>query len=230
MASKDELFGSYFQNTSRSQGSIISIGDAVINQTNDTNDEQENIKYQTAKGNLDFAGFVDSLKKFIDNTWEDGWGELSMDAPTSNDPTSVSLPMITCDIVSRVPSQRTKGIKARQTGVFPDPEDDNYSIIVSRKWFDVVAEFLVMDNTNREAMDLANRFELFIDTYTGFFKEQGVSELIFKDEVDARLSGKYTEGIPSRCLRYDMVLERVIVERVRTTKTIRANIQSLNKG
>ena len=140
-----------------------------------------------------------------------------MESPTGNDIDSVDLPHITFNVVHRTASKGKIGVKARAMESIIDPENNDYTLILHRQWFDCIVEYLIFDKTNRDAQHVADRFEMFMDTYRGFFKEQGISEMLFQEEVDSKLSSKYKEGVPSNCLRYFMVLERILVERVRTT-------------
>lgn len=183
-----------------------------------------------ADGNIDIEGFSDKVKDLLDDSWEDEWGTFTMEEPTGNDPESVNLPVISFGVVDRASSKNKKGLKSRQNEYMLDPEDENYTIIISRKWFDCIVEYMVFHKTNKESRELLKRFEVFMETYTGYFKEQGVSEMVFLNEVDSRLSKKYKEGIPSTCIRYLMVLERITIQRVRTTKYLRSKIKASWSG
>lgn len=179
-----------------------------------------------AEDNIDIEGFTDKVKSLLNDTWEDGWGEFTMEGPTGNNVDDIKLPLITFDVVRRIPSQNKKGVKSRNTEYRKDPTNDNYVMIISRRWFDCTVEFCVYNTTNRGARKLTSRLESFLESYAGFFKEQGISEMIFEEEVETRLSTRYREGVPSTCIRYLIVLERILVERVRVTKEIRSKIYS----
>lgn len=183
-----------------------------------------------AQGNIDVEGFTDRLKALLDEAWEDDWGEFTWESPTDNDPENAMMPVISFDVVSRAPSKGKAGVKARPTEVILDPDNEDYTLILHRQWFDCTVEFLIFHRTNREANALMSRFEAFLDAYKGFFKEQGVSEMIFQGEFDSRLSRKYKDGMPSSCLHYFIVFERILVERIRTTKELRTKITQVSRS
>lgn len=224
MTTQQDIFNNYFGKREVSKTEVEIVNTPSVPSMN------ENIIGQRADGNVDIFGFANSVSEMLTNAWEDGWGKFTINGVKKDNIENLPLPLIVFDVVERIPSLKIKGLKPRITEVGVDPDDDDYSIIVHRKWFDAIVEFLVLDTTNREAVRLADRFELFIDTYTGFFKETGVSELIFYKEIDSRLSKNYIEDVPSRCLQYKLVIERIVVERVRTTKEVRSKLQALSSN
>lgn len=227
MATQEQIFNNYFGTNTKAKNVTEIVNTPVLPVT------IPNTTSQRAEGNTDMFGFAEAVHNLLNEAWEDDWGTFTINGSNKDgNVDTMKLPMIVFDIVERTPSRNKVGLKSRVMEMQIDPDNDDYSIILHRKWFDSVVEFLVLDATNQDAIKLADRFELFIDTFTGFFKEAGISELIFLKEVDSRLSKNYIEGIPSRCLRYQMVIERIVVERVRTTKDVRSKIQatSLNRG
>ena len=227
MATQEDVFSKYFASKPQAKKVV-----EIVNTPAQIIESQPTQQSQRAEGNTDMYGFAEKVAEILDNSWEDGWGTFTINGNKDSNIDKLQLPMIVFDVVERTPSRNKAGLKSRIMEMQIDPEDENYSLIIHRKWFDATVEFLVLDTTNQNAIKLADRFELFIDTFTGFFKEAGVSELIFAKEVDSRLSKNYIDGVPSRCLRYQMVIERIVVERVRTTKEVRSKIQatSLNRG
>lgn len=226
MNKQQDIFNKYFpENTPSKVPTTISDSKFPIGTI-------DNLSGQRAQGNINIDGFSTKIKELLDNAWEDGWGDFTVNGVKKEVIENMPLPLVIFDVINRTPSKGKIGLKPRATEIMIDPENNDYSIILHRKWFDAVVEFLVLDATNQDAMKLAERLELFIETYTGFFKEAGISELIFQEEVDSRFSKNYVEGVPSRCLRYQLVLERIVSERVRTTKEVRSKIQSmaLNRG
>jgi hypothetical protein len=186
----------------------------------------DTVRTLRADGNIDIEGFTDKVKYLLNEVWGDGWGDFTMESPTGKDPDKTPLPVISFGVVYREPSKGKIGLKGRPTELYLDPENNDYTIILNRKWFDCQIEFVFFHNSNLDARRLMQKFELFMDTYVGYFKEAGISELIFQEEVDSRLSSKYKDGLPSTCLHYTMVLERIVVDKIKTTKELRTKIQS----
>lgn len=204
----------------------IPNNDYISGTITQTSEPIDTVRSLRANGNIDIEGFTDKVKFLLNEVWDDGWGDFTMESPTGQNPDNTPLPVISFGVVHRTPSKNKIGLKGRPTELYLDPENDNYTIILNRKWFDCQIEFVFFASSNLDARRLMQKFELFMDTYIGYFKEAGISELIFQEEVDSRLSSKYKDGLPSTCLHYTMVLERIIVDKVKTTKELRTKIQS----
>lgn len=217
--SGNDIFQNYFPKapTTNSRPSSISTPDKLYL-------PKDRMK---AKGNTDIEGFTNRVKSLLDKSWEDGWGEFTIENPTGQDADNLNFPIVTFDVVKRIPSTGKIGLKARPTEAILDPENADYTLILHRRWFDCIGEFTVFHRTNKEVRSLLTRLEMFLETYRGFFKDEGVSELIFKEEIDPRLALKFKDGIPSGTLQYLIVIERIVVERTRTTKEIRSKIKEV---
>lgn len=223
MNQKDSVFENYFKNNKKP---TVTTHITKGNSSPSYHSYSPQTVSQRADSNADMESFTDIFKSLLDDTWEDGWGTFTVESPTGNDPESIAMPCIIFDVENRVPSKNKTGIKSRQLEIIPDPDDEDYTLIVSRKWFDCEVSFLIINQTNREASRLMSKLESFIETYIGYFKRNGISELIFLREDKEKLRSKALEGVPSKCLIYLMVLERISVERVRTTKEIRSQIKA----
>ena len=219
MNNPNDVFSMYFQKSGENPS--ITTNQGKLSPVS----KPKNIS-QRANANSDMESFTDTFKTLLDDTWDDGWGVFTVESPTGNDPNSVALPSIIFSVVERKPSKNKAGLKGRPFEMHLDPDNEDYTIILSRKWFDCEVEFLITHRTNREASQLMTKLELFIEAYVGYFKQQGLSEMIFIGESKSKLSNKSLEGIPSKCLSYLIVLERISTVRVRTTKEIRSQIEA----
>src|SRR5205085_5791148 len=63
--------------------------------------------------------------------------------------------------------------------------------------------------TRREATQLAQRFEEFMDTYYGFFKQLGITEILFEEERKPQVSSEYRQDLPHRTVSYSVKIERI---------------------
>jgi len=156
---------------------------------------------------------IDNLRRLLDTAWGAGWGELTEEITTYNDPERVKMPRIVFHLLSRRPNEKLTPLKKKFYESFEDPCYKNYNVEVWRKWYDCKAAFRCYAQTNREARHLANRLEAFIDYYTGYFKEHGLSELIFLGEEGPGNTGLDT-GFASVCtLFYLLRIEEVHIVR-----------------
>lgn len=169
--------------------------------------------------------FVDTLQKLLNTAWGPDWGEFGEEVTSLNDPENVKLPQIVFHLTQRIPNQQLTPLKKKFHEAFPDPYYPGHNVEVWRKWYDCKVTFYCYARTNREARYVANRFESFLDTYAGYFKEQGLSELIFlgEEEVErTRLSGGL---LPVRVLSYLFRIEEVQVVRGKLLEDVIINIR-----
>lgn len=165
---------------------------------------------QTASGSMDYDTFTDEMSKLLRKAWGDDWGTFTEDEPTGTGGDDVILPVITYDIVERT---RTKnGLKSLDPVEFdtiPDPENPKHSVKLYRQWFDVMMEFRVFHNTNREARILMEEFETFVFTYKKYFKNLGISDIIFEKEKPPKVESRWSKDLPTRTLQYFVRIERI---------------------
>lgn len=168
---------------------------------------------QTARGSVDFDQFTDKMKELLKKAWGENWGTFSHDEPTGNDPSEIILPMITYDTYERVRSESHKSLEPIK---FDRVKDESTKDIVDlyRMWFDVETDFKIYHDTNREARILMNDFEEFLWLYKSYFKEIGISDIIFLAEPKPQVVTKFQQEIPERTLRYLIRVERISTKRV----------------
>lgn len=165
---------------------------------------------QYADGNLSTIDeWTDWVKFILDAAWGAGWGEFTIENPIETNPEDVHLPIITYELAHRKPSDSIRGIKPRAMEIVPDPDIPNHKITVYRQWFDCLIDFHVWHKTNREAELLKNQLEDLMLGYSGFFKQKGVSEILFLEENPPDVSTKWRLDIPRRTLRYFVRLEKI---------------------
>lgn len=142
---------------------------------------------------------------------------FSEEEPNGNTPETVALPHISYEVLHRKHSEHfSDGKKPRQLRVYPDPDQPGQNITEASEWFDCISEFLIYGNNKREAKKWMKLFEEFILTYTGYFKEQGIAEILFLEEQSPVVSSEYRQDLPHRRLRY-----LVKIQRTQTLRSIR---------
>lgn len=163
----------------------------------------------TAKDTADLDKLTDMIYKLLDIAWGDKWGVFSEERPTDNDADNTPLPHITYNLIHRVHTEK-KTVKWQQFASEPDPIHKGETITQYKCWFTCQVDFTVYDDTNRGARLTAQRFEEFMETYIGYFKQEGISEIIFKSEKAPDVSSSYRQDIPYRTLCYEVRIERIL--------------------
>lgn len=122
---------------------------------------------------------------------------------------SLTEPHIQFSIISRIPQPNS--IKPRPREEFteknPDGTDGRKGIIYSQI-FDYIIQFDILASDYSTANAVMNYFEDAMFNYTSYFKENGVSELLFlKQYTDANLD-VYRNTVSVRSLQYRVSIEK----------------------
>lgn len=169
---------------------------------------------------------IDNLRRLLDAAWGVDWGELTEEITVYNNPESTKIPRVVFHLLSRRPNEKLTPLKKRFYESFEDPYYKGYNVEVWRKWYDCKVAFRCYAQTNREARRLANRLEAFIDYYTGYFKEHGLSELIFLGEEEPGNTGLDAGFIPVRTLLYLLRIEEIHVVRGKVLEEVLIKVKN----
>lgn len=183
----------------------------------------------TANGNVDDIDKLgEILRKLLNTAWGSNWGTLSPETSKGEDAEKIIVPQINYGINLR---EVAKGTSPKPT--LTDTIDEMVngvktgdSFRVYRQSFDCIVEFNFWDNSSKGCRALMNRFEEIIATYSGYLKEQGVSEIFFLKEVPAKYSLNYSDGMPMKCLYYFVRLERIKTVRVSIIKELELKLKA----
>lgn len=145
---------------------------------------------------MDYDEFIRALKYLLDAAWGSKWGKFSAEGPNVSDPRNVEFPHITHNIGCLQPGmigKNTREIKPRHR-YFEAPREVNGTQPPARNIYGQVFEtemtFVIWEETNAQADKMAKQLRQLLSTYTGYFKEKGLKELIFiKQENDGGGSG-----------------------------------------
>jgi hypothetical protein len=169
-----------------------------------------------AEGNI--RSFDDAMD-LVHTIWNKVHPEclLTEEQPLGNDPESINLPHIVYELQSRRHSEHfSESKKPRQLKVYPDPDQPGHNITEASEHFDCYVDFLIFGNGKIDTRKWSEKFEAFVLTYTGYFKQQGVSEILFQEELPREVSSEYRQDLPHRRLRY-----LVRIQRIQTLRSIR---------
>lgn len=171
--------------------------------------------------------FVDTIRRLLEIAWGPGWGEFTEEAVNFGDSQNVRLPYITFHLVSREPHDILSPLKKRYFQTVPDPLYEGHYIEIWRRWYECLIRFYCYERTNREARALANKLEVFIDSYVGFFKERGLSELIFKSEEAPDLLDSRFGNLSVRALNYSARVEEVHIVRGKLLEEVALEVKNI---
>ncbi len=170
-----------------------------------------NTETLVSKGSMDLDDFADKVKELL--AMVDPDVQFVEDEPTGNSPDKINLPIITFDIHERVRSESHPSLGPILFDNIKDPENPESTIKRYRMWFDTEVEFKIFHQTNREAKIVMREFEEFLFIYKGYFKELGISDIIFLAERPPQVITRWQMEVPVRTLRYLVRIERITTVR-----------------
>lgn len=184
-----------------------------IRETNGT-DTMTNGYRLLADDNIDdLEQLADIIKRLCNAAWGAGWGEFSPDLKTGEDSSNIILPQITIDINKREPAEGMGGPKPTLVDVIKETDDDGEltgdAFLIYRQWFDCNIEFNIYGRTSKEARQLKKKLESLLSVYAGYLKRNGVSEIMFEEEVSGKCSLNYVEKTPMKCIYYYIRFETI---------------------
>lgn len=176
---------------------------------------------QMADKCCDILEFVDMQSELLNKVWGNNWGNLVLEHTTQKPPSITSLPIITFDVMRRIPSKApSRNIKPLIYMIDYDENDHNYMIIQHTLWQECLIKYKIHHTTMRDAYALTNKFEEFNIMYTGYYKQNGITEFVFDKEIQTPISSEISSIMPSRCILYKMVIQNIFTERVKVTEEI----------
>lgn len=131
-------------------------------------------------------------------------------------------PLITYKVLERVPKGELKP-RVRETISEIDGLNENRIGEVYGQKFKCLIQFNIFASVYKEAEEVMEKFEELITTYTGFFKENGVAEILFNKHLTDEHYAKLRETLSIRNLVYYVEIEKLTVifkEKIKEIETL----------
>lgn len=155
---------------------------------------------------ITFLGFIDDLRRL----WEaaGNTAKIVRKDPITDD---AEFPIITYRIIRRQLNDSFKDVKPRIRNTIKHPYIPNEYVELYGQMFDLWVEFCIYSRSAEEADELTIELEDFLQTYAGFFKKNGVQEILFHAQGEDEVVGQQRLDIAKRKLLYTMRFEKIIV-------------------
>lgn len=199
------------------EDTIIDDNDTIINDY-EVDDNIKNIE--------DVDQLANVINMILLMSWGNDWGELTPEY-VEDEPTP-KFPKIVYDVNARELSDHSgkKPILYSYEKEIVDGKETGDGFAVYRQWYDTVIEFNFYGTTIKECRELMKRFEKTLMSYIGLIKKQGLSEIIYLEEIPTEKSMKYKPGIPMKANAYYVRFEHIQKTRVSTLKQIEYSINN----
>ena len=170
---------------------------------------------QRAQGNIAtptqlFSLLEQIFQRYVSNSSDSELSNVKFfkEYPQGTDPSELELPCITYKLKSKEPSEHER--KKRYRDEFEDQNNPGHKIIIYGKVYDCELGFDVWARDNKEAENITEDFEAFIERYLGVIKERGVLEIYF-NEYTYQEDEDWDDYVSHRELVYNTQLERLFI-------------------
>ena len=119
-------------------------------------------------------------------------------------------PHITYKVISRKPKNEYKPI-AREEIIECDENGEQRPGLVYGQFFDCVVQFNILAGENRLANQVMEKFEELMIAHAGYFKQKGVSDFYFKEQVTDNEYNNFRETLSIRNITYYVQIEKLTV-------------------
>lgn len=180
-----------------------------------TREHPEDRKIQTAEKNATLFDFIKMIQKIVRLTMNDLDVEFIPDEGKSPvvDPTiPVDHPVITYKLISRKPKDELKPRFRQQiTEATPDRTEARLGEVYGQK-FKCILQFDIYASVYDTAEQVIERFEEMLFTYSGYFKKNGVAEIIMDEQVTDKNLDFYRQTMSIRSIKYYVEVEKLFVK------------------
>lgn len=204
--------------------------DDIISDSEDTLESDLDVISDKFDDNIKNINDVDELaqiiKKILELSWGKDWGEIVPEY--IEDDTNPIFPKIVYDVNTRELSDHSakKPIKFGHIKEVVDGKETGDGFEIYRQWYDTVVEFNFYHHNILDARKLMHEFENVMNTYIGLIKKQGLSEMLYLEEIPSEKSIKYKPGTPMKSNAYYVRFESIHKVRTSLLKEIEYVIQS----
>ena len=156
--------------------------------------------------------------------------EFIEENPLQDTPEKLRMPRVAFELARREHTKEMpQGKKPKIYKSYTDPNNEEYSIQEVSEFFDCSVRFCIYGNSKKQAKEWAKKFELFMLTYAGIFKQRGTQEIMFLEESEQKVSTEGRQELPHRTLRYLVRIQRIQIIRSIKLKDIETTVKT-NSG
>lgn len=169
---------------------------------------------QKADANASIFDFIKMISKLVSIVLKDLQVEFIPDegrAVKFDPETKIDHPFITYKIISRTPANE---LKPRRREGFTEKLDLNskrFGEVYGQK-FKTIIQFNIFASVYETVEAVMERFEDLMFLYTGYFKKNGVSELLFRQQLTDSYFDNFRETGSVRNIQYDVDTEKLILQ------------------
>ena len=201
---------------------LLEEADFIMDDNNFVKEPEDNCKephggtavnMQRAKKGASLYDFLDMLAIIVDYAMSDMKVKFITDEEENKlkDPEiAFEHPYISYRVISRKPNNEYKPI-VREEIIECDEHNEQRLGTVRGIGFDCIVQFNVFASENRVANKVMETFEELMLEYAGYFMEQGVKQVYFKEQIKDTDYNNFRDSLSVRNLRYYVEIEKLMV-------------------
>jgi len=172
----------------------------------------ENNQRLQARKSADLTDFINMIAKLVSKGMKKQKAVFSPDEgdrPKADLTIPLNEPHIYYDVISRVPK---KELKPRERQEILEHHIDKEHIRQGRIFgqkFECIVQFNIMSSDYKSADEVMKVFEELIFNYTSYLKENGVAEVLFKQQMTDRGLDPFRQFLSVRSLQYYVEVEKL---------------------
>mgnify|MGYP006956371509 CR=1 FL=1 len=185
--------------------------DKLNNKTTNTQSDRlypDSINTQRSKKGATLRDFIDMVAAFTDKVLNKKY-DVTFDPDEGHVPNDVDKlkghPCIVYKLISRKPKLERK---ERPLDMFSDNKTDTAYQIWAQSFICMI-QFTILAGTYNAADKIMTDFEDMLSKYTGYFKENGVSEILFEKQFTDENYDAYRQSVSVRTLQYRVDIQRI---------------------
>lgn len=202
--------------------SLLNEEDALINNITKEKEDKDNcevphggtaVNMQRAAKSASLYDFIDMLALIVDYSMKDDKVKFiteDQEHVLTDPEIPFDHPYITFKVISRKPTLEYKPIAREEIVECDEHNEQRFGTVFGQK-FDCIIQFNVFASENRVANKVMETFEELIISYAGYFKEQGVRDLYFKEQITDTDYNNFRETLSVRNIRYYVQIEKLMV-------------------
>lgn len=180
-----------------------------------THEHPEDKNIQTADKNATIFDFAKMVQKLVRLTMSDLNVVFVPDegkSPVLDASIPVEQPTITYKVISRKPKDELKPRFRQQiTEMAPDMSESRLGEVYGQK-FKCIIQFDIYASVYDTAEEVIERFEEMLFTYSGYFKKNGIAEIIMDEQVTDKNLDMFRQTMSIRSIKYYVEVEKLYVK------------------
>jgi hypothetical protein len=158
--------------------------------------------------------FIKMVNKLVNLTMKDLKVEFIPEEGKTNVIVSdkpLDHPYIIYKVLYRKPKKELKPRQREEVReILHDTESERYGEVYGQK-FECIVQFNIFASVYEQAHEVMEKFEDMIFMYTGFFKKNGIAEILFHQQVTDETYDTFRQNISVRNLQYYVEVEKLTV-------------------